>query len=186
MRRKTISSIIQVIFLILILGFFLINNSYAATSEEINVSVDVALKRFVKEVKGAAEFLDAAKGVLVIPKVIQGGFIIGAEYGEGALRIGGKTVGYYNIAAGSFGYQIGAQQKDIMLVFMNKDALEKFRASKGWQAGVDGTVAMINIGAEGSIDSRKIKEPIVGFVFGQKGLMAGVSIKGAKFTKLKK
>jgi len=186
MKRKTIQRIILSISLGLILGILPAHTSYAATAEEINASVEASLSRFVVEVKGADEFLKAAKGVLVIPKVIQGGFIVGGQYGEGALRIDGKTVAYYNLVAGSLGYQIGAQQKDIILVFMDKDALEKFRTSEGWQAGVDGTVALIKIGVEGSVDTTKIKDPIVGFVVGQKGLMAGVSIEGSKFTKLKK
>jgi lipid-binding SYLF domain-containing protein len=186
MKRKTIAKISLAIFLSLIIGILTIQISYAFMAKEIDVSVDVALDRFVKEVKGAKEFLDAAKGVLIIPNVMQAGLIVGAEYGEGALRIGGKTVNYYNIAAGSFGYQIGAQKKDIILVFMDEAALTKFRAGEGWQAGVDGTVAVGSIGAEGSIDTTKIKEPIVGFVFGQKGLMAGATIEGSKFTKLKK
>jgi len=131
-------------------------------------------------------FLASAKGVLIIPKVIQGEFFLGGQYGEGALRIGGKTVDYCSLAGGSFGSQIGAQQKDIMLVFMEEEALNKFSTSTGWQAGVDGTVAMATVGIEGSIDTTKIKDPIVGFVFGQKGLMAGVSISGSKFTKLKR
>ncbi|ABC78681.1 BPSL1445 family SYLF domain-containing lipoprotein [Syntrophus aciditrophicus] len=155
-----------------------------SSAKEIDLNVDASLDRFTRDVKGASEFLASAKGVLIIPKVIQGGFFVGGQYGEGALRIGGKTIDYYSLAGGSFGYQIGAQQKDIMLVFMEEEALNKFRASTGWQAGVDGTVAMANIGIEGSIDTTKIKDPIVGFVFGQKGLMAGVSISGSKFTKL--
>ncbi|HET6460657.1 MAG TPA: YSC84-related protein [Syntrophales bacterium] len=160
--------------------------SYAATASEINASVNASLDRFVKEVKGAKEFLNAAKGVLIIPKVIQGGFVVGAEYGEGALRIGGKTVGYYSIASGSFGYQIGGQEKDIILVFMNDTALKKFRTSKNWQAGVDAQVTAVNVGADESLDTTKFKQPVVGFVFGQKGLMAGATIEGSKFTKLKK
>jgi len=186
MKQRPIARIIFVMFLTLILGFIPSFASYAATAKEINASVDASMARFVREVKGANEFLKAAKGILVIPKVIQGGFIVGGEYGEGALRIGGKTVAYYNIVAGSFGLQIGGQEKDIMLVFMDDAVLKKFRASQGWKAGVDGTVAMINTGAEGSIDTAKIKDPIVGFVFGQKGLMAGATIEGSKFTKLKK
>jgi lipid-binding SYLF domain-containing protein len=169
----------------LIIGSFPVF-SYAATASEINASVNASLDRFVKEVKGAKEFLDAAKGVLIIPKVIQGGFVVGAEYGEGALRIGGKTVGYYSIAAGSFGYQIGGQEKDIILVFMNNAALKKFRTSKNWQAGVDAQVTVVNVGADESLDTTKFKQPVVGFVFGQKGLMAGATIEGSKFTKLKK
>ena len=160
--------------------------SHAATAREIDASVDAAMDRFVREVKGAKEFLNAAKGVLIIPKVIQAGLVVGGEYGEGALKIGGKTVGYYNMVSGSFGYQLGAQMKDVLLVFMDEQALKKFRNSANWQAGVDGTVALAVIGAEGSIDTTKIKQPIVGFVFGQKGLMAGAMIEGSKFTNLKK
>ena len=186
MKMQTTVRIIFVLCMTIIIGLVPFRFSYAATAKEIDVSVDVALARFTKEVKGAKEFLHAAKAVLVIPRVVQAGLIIGGEYGEGAMRIGGKTVGYYNIAAGSFGYQIGAQEKDIILVFMDEAALKKFRNSDNWQAGVDGTVALGKIGAEGSIDTTKIKQPIVGFVFGQKGLMAGASIEGAKFTKLKK
>jgi lipid-binding SYLF domain-containing protein len=160
--------------------------SYADTAKEIDVSVNASLDRFVKEVKGAKEFLDAAKGVLIIPKVMQGGLIVGAEYGEGALRIGGKTVGYYNIVSGSFGYQIGAQQKDIIVVFMSDEVLTKFRNSENWQAGADAKVTVVNVGVDDSLNTMKFKEPVVGFIFAQKGLMAGLTLEGSKFTKLKK
>jgi lipid-binding SYLF domain-containing protein len=168
-----------------VIGIFSIS-SYAATANEIDARVNASLDRFVNEVKGAQEFLNAAKGVLIIPKVIQGGLVVGAEYGEGALRIGGKTVSYYNIISGSFGYQIGAQEKDIILVFMNDKVLKKFRNSKNWKAGVDAKVTVINDGADESLSTMKFKQPVVGFVFSQKGLMAGATIEGSKFTKLKK
>jgi lipid-binding SYLF domain-containing protein len=174
-----------IVCMVLIIGSFPVF-SYAATASEIDARVNASLDRFVKEVKGAKEFLNAAKGVLIIPKVIQGGLVVGAEYGEGALRIGGKTVGYYNIASASFGYQIGAQEKDIIVVFMNNAALKKFRTSENWQAGVDAQVTVVNVGADESLDTTKFKQPVVGFVFGQKGLMAGATIEGSKFTKLKK
>jgi lipid-binding SYLF domain-containing protein len=160
--------------------------SYAATAGEIDASVNASLDRFINEVKGAQEFLNAAQGVLVIPKVIEGALVVGAEYGEGALRINGKTVGYYNIAAASFGAQIGGEAKDIILVFMDKTVLKKFRNSKNWKAGVDAKVTLINVGVDESINTMKIKQPVVGFVFGQKGLIAGASIEGSKFTKMKK
>jgi lipid-binding SYLF domain-containing protein len=160
--------------------------SYAATASEIDANVNASLDRFVKEVKGAKEFLDAAKGVLILPKVIEGALVVGAEYGEGALRISGKTVGYYNIASASFGYQIGGEQKDIIIVFMNDKVLRKFRASKNWSAGVDAKVTLINVGIDESLNTAKIKQPVVGFVFGQKGLIAGATIEGSKFTKMKK
>jgi lipid-binding SYLF domain-containing protein len=177
--------IILVLCVFAILGIFSVS-SYAATANEIDASVNASLERFVSEVKGAQEFLDAAKGVLILPKVMQGGLVVGAEYGEGALRIGGKTVDYYNIASGSFGYQIGAQQKDIIIVFMSNTALKKFRNSKNWRAGVDAKVTVANIGADESLSTMKFQQPVVGFVFGQKGLMAGATIEGSKFTKLKK
>ncbi|MGZ6220474.1 MAG: BPSL1445 family SYLF domain-containing lipoprotein [Syntrophales bacterium] len=184
MKRASVKMLL-IVCMALIIGSFPVF-SYAATAGEIDAKVNASLDRFVKEVKGAKEFLNAAKGVLIIPKVIQGGLVVGAEYGEGALRIGGKTVGYYSIAAGSFGYQIGGQEKDIILVFMNDVALKKFRTSKNWQAGVDAQVTLVNVGADESLDTTKFKQPVVGFVFGQKGLMAGATIEGSKFTKLKK
>jgi lipid-binding SYLF domain-containing protein len=171
--------------IVAIIGIFSIS-SYAATANEIDASVNASLDRFVKEVKGAQEFLDAAKGVLIIPKVMQGGLVVGAEYGEGALRIGGKTVDYYNIVSGSFGYQIGAQEKDIILVFMSDKVLKKFRTSKNWRAGVDAKVTLVKVGVDESLSTMKFKQPVVGFVFSQKGLMAGATIEGSKFTKLKK
>lgn len=160
--------------------------SYAATAGEIDASVNASLERFVKEVKGAQEFLNDAQGALIIPKVIQGALVVGAEYGEGALRISGKTVAYYNIASASFGAQIGGEQKDIILVFMDKTVLKKFRNSQNWRAGVDAKITLVNIGADGSISTMKTKQPVVGFVFGQKGLIAGASLEGSKFTKMKK
>jgi lipid-binding SYLF domain-containing protein len=174
-----------VVCMALIIGIFPVS-SYAATANEIDANVNASLERFVKEVKGAKEFLAAAKGVLIIPKVIQGGLMVGAEYGEGALRIGGKTVGYYNIVSGSFGYQIGGEQKDIILVFMDKEVLNKFRTSENWQAGVDAKVTVANVGVDDSLSTTKFKQPVIGFVFAQKGLMAGATIEGSKFTRLKK
>ncbi len=158
----------------------------AATAKEIDVSVDVALERFHSEIKGGKEFLKSAKGVLVFPKVYKAGFVVGGEYGEGSLRIGGKTVEYYSTIAGSFGLQIGAQAKTIIIVFMQQQALDNFRASSGWEAGVDGSIALISVGAGGSIDTTNIKDPIVAFAFGQKGLMVNITLEGSKFSKIKK
>lgn len=161
-------------------------NSFAKTAKEIDASVDAAIDRFYKQVDGASEFVKASKGMLVMPNVVKGAFIIGGEYGEGALRIGGKTVAYYNTVSGSIGLQIGGEAKDIILLFMTEDALKKFRASKGWEAGVDGNVALISIGAGERADTTTSKAPIVGFVFDAKGLIADISIKGAKFSRIEK
>jgi lipid-binding SYLF domain-containing protein len=158
--------------------------SYAATAGEIDASVDAALARFDKEVKGSQDLLSTAKGVLVMPGVIKAGVGVGGEYGEGALRIDGKSVDYYSIASASVGFQLGAQKKDIIMVFLEDGALQNFRDSKGWKAGVDGSVALVNVGAEGSVDTAKLNKPIVGFVVGQKGLMYNLTLEGSKFTKL--
>ncbi len=159
---------------------------YAATAKEIDIRVDASLEKFSRDVKGAADVLKSAKGVLVIPRVTQAGLIAGGEYGEGALRIDGKTVDYYSIAAATFGLQLGAQEKDIIVAFMDEEALKKFRSGDGWQAGLDGTVAAIDQGTEGSIDTTKTNQPIIGFVVGQRGLMVGANIEGAKFSRLKR
>ena len=158
--------------------------SYAATAKQIEAGADAALKLFYERVKGGKELLQKAKGVLILPGVFKAGFGVGAEYGEGALRVGGKTVEYYSIAAGSIGFQIGAQKKNVILAFMDDGALKKFRESSGWKAGVDGSVAAINVGAGASVDTVKMNDPIISFIFGQRGLMANATIEGAKFTKL--
>ncbi|MBW2505795.1 MAG: hypothetical protein JRD19_01850 [Deltaproteobacteria bacterium] len=169
-----------------LLVIFIISSSmaFAKSAKEIDISVDVALEQFHQDVRGAKEFLKSAKGVLVFPSVLKAGFGIGGEYGEGALRIGGKTVDYYNTAAASIGFQLGAQSKRVIIVFMQKDALKKFRESAGWEAGVDGSVAFIELGTGGSIDTTNIQDPIVGFVFGNKGLMYNLTLEGSKFTKI--
>jgi lipid-binding SYLF domain-containing protein len=177
---------IRVFLLITIIGVFLSSNLYAKTAKEIDASVDAAIERFYKQVKGAKEFEKASKGMLVMPNVVKGAFIIGGEYGEGALRVGGKTVDYYNTISGSIGFQIGGQSKDIILLFMTDEALKQFRASNGWEAGVDGNVALITIGGGERADTRTLKDPIVGFVFDAKGLIADISLKGAKFSKVDK
>lgn len=160
--------------------------AFAASAQEIDIKVDAALKRFRTEVDGAEEFMDAAKGVLVFPSVLKGGFVFGAEWGEGALRVGGVTVDYYNTIAGSFGFQLGAQAKTVIIIFMEQQALDGFRQSKGWEAGVDGSVALVELGAGESLDTTNIRDPIVGFVFGNKGLMFNLTLEGSKFTRLDK
>jgi len=154
------------------------------TDKAIDVAVDVTLEQFKKDIKGGDEFLKSAKGVLVFPSVIKAGVGVGGEYGEGALRIGGKTVDYYSTAAASIGFQLGMQTKRIIIVFMQDGALKKFRESKGWEAGVDGSIALVELGAGGTIDTTTIKDPILGFVFGNKGLMFNLTLEGSKYTKI--
>ena len=185
-RSNKLQRSLGVFLLILVISAFLAVNSSAKTAKEIDASVNVAIKRFYKQVAGAEEFVKASKGMLVMPNVVKGAFIIGGEYGEGAMRIGGKTVDYYNTVSGSIGLQIGGESKDIILLFMTDEALNQFRASEGWEAGIDGNVALISVGAGGRADTTTLKNPIIGFVFDAKGLIADISLKGAKFTKIDK
>lgn len=156
----------------------------AASATEIDIKVDSALKRFREKVSGGDEFLTKAEGVLVFPSVIKVGIGIGGEYGEGALRIGGRSVEYYSTAAASIGFQLGAQSKTVILVFLASDALTQFRKSDGWKAGVDGSVAVVKWGVGGDINTIDIKDPIVGFIFNNKGLMYNLTLEGSKFTKI--
>jgi len=173
-----------VISLALTIGMVSVTPSPAKTAKEINSEVNAALELFAQQVKGGKEFLNTAKGVLIIPNIVKAGLGVGGEYGEGVLRIGGKTVDYYSIAAGSVGLQIGAQKKNLILVFKQAEAFNNFRKSSGWKAGVDGSAAFIDAGTGKSIDTVNMKDPIVAFMFGQRGLMANATIEGAKFSKL--
>jgi lipid-binding SYLF domain-containing protein len=165
---------------------FSINTAYAASAAEIDIDVAAAIKKFKLEVAGADTFLKKAEGVLVFPDVVKAGFGIGGEYGEGALLVKGKTVDYYNTAAASIGFQLGAQFKTVILVFMTKESLTKFRNSEGWEAGVDGSVAVVEVGVGKDINSVNITDPIVGFVFSNKGLMFNLTLEGSKMTKMNK
>ncbi|MFT7461110.1 MAG: lipid-binding SYLF domain-containing protein [Planctomycetota bacterium] len=160
--------------------------SHAASTTEIDIKTSASLENFKEEVLGAEKFLEKAEGVLVFPDVVKAGFGIGGEYGEGSLLIKGKTVDYYSTAAVSIGFQFGAQFKTVMLIFLQKDALDNFRNSDGWEAGVDGSVALVKLGAGKDINTVNFAEPIVGFVFSNKGLMYNLTLEGSKMTKMDK
>jgi len=153
--------------------------------QEIDASVTSTLNRLYSTVPGSRELANKAHGVLVFPSVLAAGFVVGGEYGEGALRIGGKTAGYYSTASGSLGLQIGAQSKAIIFFFMTQEALAKFRESDGWTAGADASVAVIKAGANGAIDLNTATQPINVIVMTNQGLMANLNIEGTKITKLK-
>jgi lipid-binding SYLF domain-containing protein len=160
--------------------------AFAASATVIDAKVDDAIEVFKEEVNGAEVFLSQSAGYLVFPRVIKVGFGFGGETGEGALRVRGRSVEYYRTTAGSFGLQLGAQAKSIVIAFMTPDSLDKFRNSSGWKVGVDGSVALIDLGAGKTIDSGNIKDPVVGFIFGAKGLMYNLTLEGTKISKLKK
>jgi lipid-binding SYLF domain-containing protein len=176
--------VIRTFFLFFMIGLSAPTASYSASAEQINIEVDAVLEIFCQEVNGGDAFLKKAAGVLVFPSVIKGGVFIGGEYGEGALSIEGNTLEYYSTAAASVGFQLGAQSKSVVLVFMNSTSLREFRNSDGWKAGVDGSVAVIEWGAGEDINTIDISDPVIGFVFNNKGLMYNLTLEGSKFTKI--
>ena len=171
---------------IMIVTGWLSGPASAASAREIDAGADDAIGKFEQEVKGGKSFIESSKGVLVFPRVLKGGAGFGGEYGEGAFRIKGKTVDYYSMLQGSFGFQLGGEIKTVYLVFLDEGAMTRFREGEGWKAGVDGSVSLVTLGAGGTIDTNNMKDPIVAFVLGQKGLMYNLSLEGTKFTKQNK
>jgi lipid-binding SYLF domain-containing protein len=170
-----------------VVGTLLISGvAMAWSANKIDREVVATTELFKEEVNGSEVFLEQAVGYLVFPRVIKVGLGFGAETGEGALIVGGQTAAYYRTTAGSFGLQAGAQAKAVVIAFMTQDALDKFRNSNGWKAGVDGSVALIDLGVGKAFDTNNIKDPVVGFIFGAKGLMYNLTFEGSKFTKLDK
>ena len=156
----------------------------AASKEEIDADVHEVLKDFGYLSAGNKELLGKANGILVFPSVVKAGFVVGGEYGEGSLQIDGKTVIYYSIASASVGLQLGAQECAEIILFMDKNALEKFVASDGWSAGVDGSIAVIDTGTGKGLNTETIKDPIIAIIMRNRGLMANLSFEGAKISKI--
>jgi lipid-binding SYLF domain-containing protein len=168
-----------------VMAVLLSTYGHAEAAKVIDAKADVAIELFKKKVKGGDVFLKKVKGYLVFPTVYKGGFIVGGEYGEGVLRVDGKSVGYYSIASGSVGLQIGAQKNAYIFAFADQFALDSFMRSNGWEAGVDGSIAVAKWGQGIDVSSISFEKPIYAFVFNNKGLMANVSLEGTKFTKIK-
>ena len=150
----------------------------------IDREVDATLSRLYSTVPGTRELVQRSAGVLVFPSVVGGSFVVGAEYGKGALREGGTTTGYYSTTAGSIGFQAGGQSKAVVYVFNTGEALQKFKASNGWTAGADATVAVGKIGANGSVDTETMKQAVSSFILTNVGLEAGASVGAAKVTRI--
>jgi len=156
----------------------------AASAGEINAGVSETLERFYWQVPGSHALVARAAGVLVFPTVIKAGFGIGGEYGEGAMRIGGRTAAYYNVISGSVGFQFGAQARSVIIIFMTPYALANFQRVEGFRVGVDGSVVVVVVGAGASIDTDKITSPVIGFVLDSKGLMYNLTLEGSKITRI--
>ena len=156
----------------------------ASKRTAIDAGVDSALANLYAQAPGSRELVAKASGVLVFPSVVSAGFVVGGSYGQGALRVGGKSTGYYSTAAGSVGLLAGAETKSMYILFMTPEALAKFQASNGWTAGVDASVTLVKVGAEASGTTATVQEPVIGYVLTKGGLMANLSFDGTKITRL--
>jgi lipid-binding SYLF domain-containing protein len=157
-----------------------------AGPREIDADAYMTLEQFFYRVPSSRELAKKAAGVLVFPSVVKAGFGLGAEYGEGALLIQGRKAGYYSLASGSFGFQLGVQARSIIIMFMTQEGLDAFRRRYGWKVGVDGSVTVVTVGAEGNIDTDTLHSPIVGFISNHKGLMGGLTFEGSKISRIYK
>ncbi|MFA6141098.1 MAG: YSC84-related protein [Hyphomicrobium sp.] len=168
----------------LIAIFAMARDSDAGSAREIDMNVRDTLDRFFYKVGGARELANKSVGLLVFPSVVKAGFGFGGEYGEGALMIRGETAGYYNMISASVGFQLGIQERSVIIAFMTPEALDQFRNTAGWKIGVDASVAIVTIGVGGSIDTNKITSPVVGFILDPKGLMYNLTLEGTKISRI--
>jgi lipid-binding SYLF domain-containing protein len=158
--------------------------SEAASAGEIDREANNTLHSFVEQVAGARELANKAAGILVFPSVVKAGIGLGGESGEGVMLNQQRVVGYYNLISASFGFQLGVQERSVIIMFMTQDALNQFDRTAGWKVGVDGSVAIITVGIGGSIDTDKVTSPVIGFIIDQKGLMYNLTLEGSKISRI--
>lgn len=159
-------------------------SSSSGADARMNADVTDTLNRLYTVAVGSQDMVRRAAGVLVFPKVYGGALIVGAEHGQGALLVHNRVVDYYSTTGASIGWQIGASSKAVIYVFNSTDALKRFRDSSGWQVGADATVAIGHIGANGSVDTQTLNQPVVSFVMNNAGIEGGVSLDGSKITRV--
>lgn len=168
-----------------VLGLLASTATFAHTKAQIDVSADRALKDFYTLNPTNRELAGKAVGMLIFGRVTKGGVGVGGEYGEGVLRVQGQPVDYYKLVSASVGLTLGVAKHREIIMFMTQGALDKFTKSDGWSAGGDTAIAVVSQGAGGIYDSATLGKPILGFVFGEKGLIGDLSLEGTKISKIK-
>ena len=161
-------------------------SALAASAAEINREVDAALASMYAAVPNSRQLASQAKAVLVFPNIVKAGFLFGAQYGEGALRQRGKTVGYYNTAAASYGFQAGAQKFGYALFFMSDSAVQYLNTSGGFELGTGPSIVILDTGGATAFTSSTLQSDIYAVFFDQRGLMAGVGLQGSKISRMEK
>jgi len=162
------------------------NPAKAASAAEIDRDAQKALRDLYAKSPSAKTMSEKAIGILVFPGIVKGGFIVGGQYGEGALIRDGNTVAYYSTIAASYGLQAGLQKFGYALFFMTDSALKWLDKSDGWEIGVGPSIVVVDVGAAASMTSTTLQSDIYAFFFDQKGLMAGLGLQGTKITRLEK
>ena len=165
-------------------GMMLAAPAWAETAAEIDAGVQAARDACAADIAGCEAAAEKAQGMLVFPKVTKGAIGVGGSYGEGALIVDDRPAGYYSTAAASIGLQLGGETYSQIIMFTTSEALADFRNSSGWEAGANAKVAMIDQGKAADVNSLIADNPVVAFIFGQKGLMGDLSVQGSKITKL--
>jgi lipid-binding SYLF domain-containing protein len=158
--------------------------SLVPDASEINRSVTNALSQLYAHNAAARALGSKAVGVLVFPDIRKGAFIVGAQYGYGALRRGGRTICYYRTGAASYGFQAGVKKFGYALFFMTHSALSYLEKSRGWAIGTGPSIVVVDEGLARSLTTTSMRSDVYAFVFDQKGLMAGIGIEGSKITKI--
>lgn len=156
----------------------------AASAHEIDRDADAALANLYESTPVAKQLAEKAKGILIFPSIIKAGLMIGGQYGDGVLRQQGKSTGYYNSSAVSYGLQAGAQSFGYVMFFMTAESLDYLNSSDGWEIGVGPTVVVVDEGLAKTLTTTTAQDDIYAIIFGQKGLMAGLGIQGSKITKI--
>ena len=156
----------------------------AAATAGVDEDAAAALKRLNATEPAAKLLSQKAKAILVFPRIVKAGFLVGAHYGEGVLFQNGRPGAHYNTMAGSYGYQAGLQSYGYVLFLMTDDALRYLDRSGGWEIGAGPSVVVVNKGKGKSITSTTLTQDVYAFIFNQKGLMAGAGLQGSKITKI--
>jgi len=158
----------------------------AASAAELDRDARTALQQLYAKTPSAKVLGEKAKGILVFPGIVKGGFIVGGQFGEGVLIKDGKTVGYYNSVSLSYGLQAGAQKFGYALFFMTDSAMAWLDKSNGWELGTGPSIVVVDVGIAKSLSTTTAQSEIYAFFFSQKGLMAGLGLQGTKVTKISK
>jgi len=158
----------------------------AASAEQINRDANAVMVKLYEKQQAAKQLAARAKAILIFPSIYKAGFMLGAQYGEGVLRRGNKSVAYYNTVAASYGWQAGAQAFGYALFFMNDEALSYLDKSGGFEVGVGPSIVVMDEGMGKSMTSSTVTQDIYAVIFDQKGMMAGAGVQGSKISKIDK